>query len=129
MKFRKEHFKHKLEKGKNAGKTFPLIGLPVVIAIRAILAGTLLPALSAARERAKTLTCMNNQKQTAMETQNHISLMLHGKVADFAFPDEHAGTVFHNNFAQTFKLLNADNKVLYYNTNRSAISIENKVTI
>ena len=36
MKFRKEHFKHKLEKGKNAGKTFTLIGLPVVVAMIAI---------------------------------------------------------------------------------------------
>ena len=36
MEFRKEHFKHKLEKGKNPGKTFILIGLPVVIATMAM---------------------------------------------------------------------------------------------
>jgi prepilin-type N-terminal cleavage/methylation domain-containing protein/prepilin-type processing-associated H-X9-DG protein len=71
-------------------KGFTLIELLVVIAIIAILAAILFPVFAQAREKARTASCVNNQKQIAL------AIMQYVQDYDETFPSVDTGVLTQN---------------------------------
>ena len=80
---------------------FTLVGLLVIIAVLAILAAMLLPALASAKRKAQRINCVNNLKQCGLAFR--IWAGDNNDKYPMSVPDSQGGTMEFNSGADTFR--------------------------
>jgi len=94
---------------KNPLRGFTLVELLVVIAIIGVLVALLLPAIQAAREAARRMSCTNNIRQTALAMPNYESAMKELPSGFSGWSTKINTVLGHTGFVQILPYLEQDN--------------------